>query len=202
MRATPRVPHPETVSIHTRALDHLRYIRETMESTRSFTAVPGAGGVLMGAIALVATALAGPRFSDPRWLATWLAAAVVAAGVGGCAMARKAHLAGVPLASGAGRRFLLSLSPPLLAGAMLTVVLQRLGAVAAIPGTWLLLYGVGVTTGGAFSVRPVPIMGLAFMALGGVAFLAPAAWSNTLLGLGFGGLHVVFGMLIARRHGG
>ena len=100
------------------------------------------------------------------------------------------------------RRFLFSLTPPLVAAVVLTVVLQQMGASEAIPGTWLLLYGAGVVTGGTFSVRPVPVMGLSFMVLGVVAFVAPVAWSNALLAAGFGGLHIVFGSIIARRYGG
>ena len=110
--------------------------------------------------------------------------------------------AGVKLSRGVGRRFLFSLTPPLVAASVFSVVLYRLGATHAIPGTWLLLYGAGVVTGGTFSVRPVPVMGLSFMLLGVAAFAAPPSWSNGLLALGFGGLHIVFGAIIARRYGG
>jgi len=132
----------------------------------------------------------------------WLADAAVAVALGGWAMARKARAAGMPVVRGAGRRFLFNLCPPLLAGALLTPVLARSGAAAAIPGTWLLTYGAGVVTAGAFSVRVIPVMGLCFMVLGGAAFLAPPAWSNALLAVGFGGLHILFGLVIVRRHGG
>jgi hypothetical protein len=115
---------------------------------------------------------------------------------------KKARGDGVKLSKGVGRRFLLNLSPPLLAGAVMTLVLYQAQATTDIPGMWLLLYGVGVVTGGAFSVRIVPIMGLCFMALGLLSFLAPFSWTNVLLASGFGGLHMLFGLIIAKYHGG
>jgi hypothetical protein len=182
-------------------MDNLRYIRRAMESSASFTSVPGLAGVVIGISALVAAFLAETRFAD-QWLAVWVADAVFALTVGGWAMTRKARGEGIQLSRGVGRRFLFSLTPPLVAAVVLTVVLQRMGASEAIPGTWLLLYGAGVVTGGTFSVRPVPVMGLSFMVLGVVALLAPPGWSNAFLAAGFGGLHIIFGAIIARRYGG
>lgn len=191
----------EPVALHSQAMDNLRYIRRAMESSASFTSVPGLAGIVIGITALIAAGLAETRFAD-RWLTVWVADAVFALAFGGWAMARKARGEGVALSRGVGRRFLFSLSPPLVAAVILTVVLQRLGVSEAIPGTWLLLYGAGVVTGGTFSVRPVPVMGVSFMVLGVVALLAPPSWSNVLLAAGFGGLHIVFGAMIARRYGG
>jgi hypothetical protein len=173
-----------------------------MERATAFTAVPGWGGVAMGLIALGATALSSTRADRAEWLAVWLVASAVALTVGGWSMAAKARRAGTSVFSYSGRRFLLSYMPPIAVGGLLTLVLVRAGLYSALPGTWLLLYGTGVVTGGAFSVRVVPIMGLCFMALGAVALLAPAAWGGWLMALGFGGLHIVFGLIIARRYGG
>jgi hypothetical protein len=117
-------------------------------------------------------------------------------------MKRKANRAQVPLMSAPARKFVLSFAPPLLVGALLTFVLYRAGLAGAIPGTWLLLYGTGVVTGGAFSVRVVPVMGLCFMLAGAVALFCPLAWGTAFLAAGFGGLHLVFGLIIARRYGG
>jgi len=192
----------EPVALHSRAMDNLRYIRETMESSAAFTAVPGLGGIAVGVSALVAAWLSTTPQLAPHWLWVWVADAALALAVGGWTMWRKAGRVGISLSRGAGRRFLLSLSPPLVAAALLTVVLQRLDVVEPIPGVWLLLYGAGVMTGGAFSVRAVPVMGACFMLLGAVALLTPIQWSMGLLALGFGGLHIVFGTLIAVRHGG
>ena len=189
-------------ALHARAMDNLSFIRSTMERATAFTAVPGWGGVAMGLTALIATLVAS-RSSEPgEWLAVWLSAAVLALGIGGWTMVLKARRGGTTVFSYSGRRFVLSYLPPLLVGALLTLVLMRAGLYTALPGTWLLLYGTGVVTGGAFSVRVVPIMGFCFMALGAIALLAPASWSEWLLALGFGGLHIVFGIIIARRYGG
>jgi hypothetical protein len=190
------------VPIHSHALDNLRFIRETMERAGSFTAVPGLGFVAIGASALFAALIAARETSTGVWLITWLGEAVVALVVGFWAMLAKARAARLPLLSAAGRKFALSLAPPLLVCALLTLVLYRGGLTDAIPGVWLLLYGTGVVTGGAFSVRVVPIMGLCFMLGGAAAVFSPPAWANWYMAACFGGLHVVFGIVIARRYGG
>jgi len=193
---------PQTVSLHSHAMDNLRYIRETMERAGSFTAVPGWGGFAMGVSALCATAIAARQSTAEAWLWTWLAEGAFAIALGAWAMKHKADRAQVPLLSAPTRKFVLSFAPPLLVGALLTLVLYRAGLPNAIPGTWLLLYGTGVVTGGAFSVRVVPVMGLCFMLLGAIALFCPASWSTAFLAAGFGGLHLVFGAIIARRYGG
>ena len=189
-------------ALHARAMDNLSFIRQTMERATAFTAVPGWGGVGMGALALVAAAVARTRLTPGEWLATWLVTAVAALTLGGWAMAVKARRADTPVFSYSGRRFVLSYLPPVAVGALLTLVLVRVGLYDALPGTWLLLYGTGVVTGGAFSVRVVPLMGLCFMSLGTLALFGPASWGNPLMAAGFGGLHIVFGLIIARRYGG
>jgi len=195
-------PLPEPVPINAHAIDNLQFIRETMERAGAFTAVPGWGGALMGVTALAAGLAAWPQPTVEALLAIWIAGAPVALIIGVCAIIRKARSARIPLLSGAGRKFALSLAPPVLAGALLTLVLYRAGASGAIPGIWLLLYGTGVVTGGAFSVKIIPVMGLCFMALGAAALFCPPAWGNAFLTAGFGGLQIVFGIIIARRYGG
>lgn len=190
------------VSLEGRAAEDLRYIRQAMERSSTFTAVPGLGGAAMGAIGLAAAAIAAVQPSAERWLATWIGAAAVALVVGVVAMRRKAARAGVPLTGAVGRRFALSLSAPLVAGAALTVALARAGNWSLMPPVWLLLYGTGVVTGGVVSVPIVLVVGLSFMGLGALALVTPGEWGNVWLGLGFGALHVGFGLYIARKHGG
>src|SRR5947207_4789477 len=193
---------PEPPALHDRAMDNLRYIRETMERASAFTAVPGWGQVAIGATALAATYLAAQQPNAKAWLLTWLTEAIIALLISGWSMDRKARATGTPLLSGPGRKVAFSLSPPMAVGALLTVVLFRAGLTNAIPGMWLLLYGTGVVTGGMFSVSVEPVMGICFMVLGAVGLFAPAVWGNWLLAAGFGGLHMVFGIIIARKYGG
>ena len=188
--------------LHDRAIADLRFIRDTMERAGSFTAVPGRGQVLIGATALVTAWIAARQAAPLAWLVVWLTEAVIALAIAAVAVGRKARAGHTPLDSGVTRRFGLAFLPPLAAGALLTVPLYFSGTIRLIPGTWLLLYGTGMMTGGALSVPVVPLMGLSFALIGVVALAAPPAWGDACLAAGFGGLHVLFGAVIARRYGG
>jgi len=156
----------------------------------------------MGVTALIASVIASRTGSAEQWLATWIGAATVAAAVGTFSMVRKARAVRVSMSGASGRRFVLSLLPPMIAGGILSAALYEAGYVGIIPGLWLLLYGAGVVTGGTYSVGIVPVMGLTFMVLGVVALFLRFETAQVLMGIGFGGIHVVFGWIIARRYGG
>jgi hypothetical protein len=189
--------------IHSHAIDNIRYIRDTMSRATEFTGVPGWGGMVMGVTAVGAALVSGPPDESLRWVLVWLAEAAIAAAIALVAMTLKARRTGAPLSSAApAYRFALAYVPPLVAGMVFTLVFVAFGLMARLPGCWLLLYGTALASGGAFSIRVVPIMGLCFMVLGGVAFWAPASAGHWLLAAGFGGLHIVFGLVIARRYGG
>jgi hypothetical protein len=184
------------------AAENLRFIRDTMSRAADFTAVPGVGGVLMGVFALAAALAAGPPRDARAWLAVWLATAGVAVATGLIAIVLKAGRHSLPLTGPVVRRFALALAPPLVVGAVLTLVFVQNHLTARLPGCWLLCYGAAVTSAGAFSVRPVPFMGGAFIALGALAFAAPAGWGDVFMAAGFGVLHIGFGLVIARNYGG
>jgi hypothetical protein len=207
-------PDDEPPALHDRALQDLSFIRRTMEGAASFTDVPGWGLVGVGATALVAAPVAFRQPSAERWLAVWMLAAVVGASIGALTMFRKMRrrvgdgrslLLSVPA-----RKFLFGFWPGLLAGALLTFALidpftpgiDEALVRRVFPGLWLLLYGMGITTAGAFSIRAVPLMGFGFIALGALALFVPAAPGDVMMALGFGVLQVVFGVRIARRYGG
>jgi hypothetical protein len=211
--------HEPAVPPDDAAASSLRFIRETMARSGTFTAVPGWGGVGMGATALAAAAFASVQTTVWDWLMVWTAAAHVAVVIGVWTTWAKARRGGDPLLSGAGRKFVLGLAPSLFVGLVLTVAIYgyevgasgeyfarteplRTASRQLLPGLWLLLYGAGVASAGMFSIRLIPMLGSLFMLAGVLALLAPAAWGDAFMAAGFGGLHVVFGALIARRHGG
>ena len=156
----------------------------------------------MGVTAL-ATACMAPRPSSAKaWLLTWLAAALCAFALGALALYWKARRVGTPVLTQPFRKCLLSLFPPLLAGAVMSLAIYGTDLGRLLPTVWLLLYGVGVISAGTFSVRVVPVMGLCFMLAGIAALFCPAAWANAVMAAGFGGLHILFGTIIAWRFGG
>ncbi len=196
------MPHREPRSVSSQAADNLVFIRSAMERSSTFTAIPGAGGVVMGAIGLAAAGIAAGQPTGDGWLATWLASAVIAAGVGLFAMTRKAHAAGLSLTGVNARRFALGMAAPFVAGAAITYELWAVRNFTVMVPAWLLLYGAGLLTGGMFSVPIVRVIGISFMAAGLGAILTPHEWGNVWLAIGFGGLQVGFGIHIMRNHGG
>lgn len=192
---------PEPVALHVHAMRNLDYIRRTMENSTEFTAVPGKGMLLTGMTALTAAGIASVA-EQPWWIPVWLVEAFIALTSGHYFMHQKAKQGNISLLSGVGKRFLMNLYVPIAAGVPLSLLFVLHGLTGRLPGLWLLLYGTGVMTGGAFSVKVVPMMGACFILLGVAALLAPENWGNIFLALGFGCIHLVFGLLIARKYGG
>lgn len=195
-------PQREPVSISDRAADNLKFIRETMERSTHFTAVPGYGGMLMGATAVAASYIALQQVYLRDWLIVWLTEACLAFAIGLLAMWQKSKIAKTSLLSAPARKFAFGFAPSLVAGVIITLGLWRFDHYEIMAPVWMLLYGASVVTGGAFSVRVVPLMGWMFIALGAIAFTLPAAYGNYFMGLSFGLLHIIFGAIIAKRYGG
>ena len=202
VRPTDAAAPPRAPALHDRAIDNLRFIRETMERAGTFTAISGWGIVAAGITAIPAGVVAALQESEFSWLAVWVGAAIAALAISVAMTIRKARVLGVPVTSGPGRKLMLAFAPVVLAGALLTVVLIQHGLTTLLPGVWLVLYGAGVAAGGALSVPVIPVMGVSFMLLGAAALFAPAGRQEWFMLAGFGGLHIAFGIRIARRYGG
>jgi hypothetical protein len=190
-------------AIHDHALHSIRTIRDAMERASAFTSIPGWGGFAIGVTAVGTAIFASYFVSTPRlWLTMWIAEAAVAVVIAAITMFLKARRANVSLMAAPARRFFISYSAPLIAAALITITLARAQMFSVLPAVWLLLYGASFISSGSFSIPVVPVMGIAFMVLGLAACFVPLLIGNILMGAGFGGLHVVFGLAIARRYGG
>lgn len=185
-----------------RAMANLRFIRETMEAAGTFTAVSGWGQVVVGATAVVAALVAQLFGHGKDWVIVWAAEAFLALLISVWFMYNKARSASLPLLTGTARKLLFSFTPIFVVGMVVTFAFMQRGLYELLPAVWMLLYGSGVVAAGAFSVRIIPVMGAAFIVVGAGALFAPATWSAALMILSFGVLHMAFGVLIARRHGG
>jgi hypothetical protein len=192
----------EPTALSDRAIENLRFIRETMERSTHFTAGPGYGGMLMGVTAVATAYIAAQQIYLRDWLIAWLVESGLAFSIGFLAMWQKAKIGGQSLFSIPARKFAFGFTPPLVAGVVITLGLWRYEHYDMMAPVWMLLYGTSVVTGGAFSVRIVPVMGWLFIAMGALAFALPTVYGNYLMGASFGLLHIVFGMIIARRYGG
>jgi hypothetical protein len=195
-------PVPEPTPIGAGAVENLRYIRDTIAAAGTFTTVPGKGCIGMGITALVASGLESIPELAPSWLAIWVGAAIMACAVALYFMEEKAKAQGLSLRRAVARRFFMTLVPAFVAGGVLTVALADEVGRNSITGIWLLLYGAGLAACGVFAIPAVLVAGLAFMAFGTVALGLPATWAPAILALGFGGVHIVLGVIVLRDHGG
>ena len=191
----------EPSALHEHAQENLRFIRAAMESATSFTGVSGLGYALAGATALPATWLAQQQGSNSAWLAVWMLELTFAALIAFSLTASKASKQGSSLLSASGKKLLLAFFPAMTVGGVLTLSFWFKDLVPLLPGVWLCLYGAAVMTAGAWSVRIIPVMGAVFLALGALTLLTPVS-GNLMLALGFGGVHIVFGLIIWSKYGG
>jgi hypothetical protein len=193
-----RMRSANTVQIDSHAAATLRYIRASMDGAAA-VAVPGSAGIAMGSVGLLAMALSCVPSLREHWLGIWLVAALVAAGVGLPLITQPSSLRGLTLSGTPVRKFALCLLPCLFGGVVMTGVHWSSGNLHAIPGTWLLLYGCALISASVATTRTIAIMGASFVILGVLALLLGSELQVFMLGAGFGGLHILFGLLIGRN---
>ncbi len=194
--------HRHSARVREDAAADLRLIREAMDHSSRFTDVPGVGMMLIGGSAVIAAWLAAFAESDPVWVAIWGFELVVAVTIGAVAIAWKARSSATEMLAAPVRGFLRGMIPPLAAGAILAVFCAKAGLVGNLPGVLLLLYGTALLTGGAHSLSVVRFQGVCFMLLGALTLFVRTEFGDAAMALGFGGLHIAFGAVIARRYGG
>jgi hypothetical protein len=186
-----------TVAMDAHAQATLRYIRSSMDAA-ALVATPGSAGIVIGLVGVLAALLAAGPWRA-HWLTVWIASAPLAGLLGATVMVRQQRLQGRTLFGASARRFALCLAPPLVAGAVLTVADLSDGSFRVVAGTWLLLYGCAAMAASVMTSRLVGWLGGLFLLFGIAALLLPMSAHNLILGVGFGGLHLVFGAYLVGR---
>lgn len=199
-KQAPTAEQPE--ALHERAMDNLEFIRDTIQRSTRFTVVPGYGGMLMGVTAIGAAVIAGLQPDRGMWLTAWLTEAILALLIGLLAMWQKSRNTSLSLNSLPARKFAFGFSPPMIAGGIITGMMALGGAYDLLPSVWITLYGAAVITGGAFSVRPVQIMGWVFLFAGAVSAFVSPAYGDMLMAATFGAVQIIFGAIIGIKYGG
>jgi len=187
-----------TVALDSHALGTLQYIRASIDAA-GLLAVPGSAGIAMGAVGVLAALLVALKVVAVPWLEIWLIAGLVAVAAGTALMVYQVGSRGTALYRGPLRKFLMCLCPPLLVGAVLTWQLWLHGQSTLIPGVWLLMYGCAVMAASTLTRRALAVMGALLAVLGVIALQVPVIDQNAVLGVGFGGLHLLFGILIGGK---
>ncbi len=192
------------------ARENLLYIRRTLEAAGHLTAVPGKGLIAAGCISIVGAAfnayVTGTPWAHgplPRTaLATWGVVLCLSLAIVSWGIYRKSRLMCTPIQPPLLRKLLWSLCPALFVGGVLTHLAIQSNNLDWLPVIWLGCYGAAVTNGGQVSVSAVRYMGLSFLVAAAGAAISPQGTGLAWLVLGFGWLHVVYGIYIARRYNG
>lgn len=206
------------------AREHLRVIRQTMERSTKYSTLSGLSGVLIGLVAIVGVVVTNsiirqaPAFTvrsqaELRSLnafqhrqfaelaAIWTTVLVLAIAIDFVANKRRAARVGKTVMSPIGGHIILAALPAFFAGAVITYFFIMHNLAFSVWGVWMLCYGLAICAVGLFSVKPVSVLGAAFVLAGAVTLLLPPSAQLPMMALTFGGFHIGYGILMARRHG-
>ena len=191
------------------ARENLRVIRQTMERSTKYSTLSGISGVLVGLAGIagvVATWVLGPGaaiYHHPLRLASiWIVTLFTAIGIDLICNKRRAARVGKHIVSSLGAHIVLAALPAFFAAGILTYFFFQHHLLIYLWGVWMLCYGLAICAVGLFSVRPATYLGSAFVIAGAATLLMPAVpYHLIMMAVTFGGFHILYGVLMARRHG-
>lgn len=172
----------------------LSVIRTLMERSTRYTNLSGHAGIAAGILALGGSALR--LWGNTPFLPTWIGVLIAASGAIVFFTARMARQNGEPFWTRQTRTVVTALLPAFIAALVITMALARVGQVALLPGTWMLLWGVGALAMGFFTPRVISLLGGAFMAAGFVTLFLNPVSDALSMGLTFGAIHLLFGTVL------
>lgn len=192
-----------------RHLQEIAEIRLLMERSSKFLSLSGLSGVSAGIIALAGCAAAYWRLNiaeagDKGALLTFLAVDALLVLVAAIAAAivftvRLARRKGLEVWNRNARYLLANLGIPLAAGGAFCLMLLLHGALSLVPAVMLAFYGLALMNASKVTINEIRYLGIVELALGVVAGFLPG---NGLLfwGVGFGVLHIAYGLFMYRKY--
>lgn len=198
-------------------LKEIGQIRSLMERSSKFISISGMSGVLIGIYAIVGAAVAYVTLFDfidqtayPGEYATskpvlaklvWIAVVVLCASLlTGWWMARlKARRVGQSIWNQASRSLLRAVAVPLITGGIFALIALARGEYSLIASTLLLFYGLALCAGSTITFKEVRWLGLMEIALGLLSLIWPG-YGLWLWTIGFGVLHIIYGLIVHNRY--
>ena len=186
----------------------LKIIRKMMESSSRYTNIPASGYLVTGVLGLLGAwgtsvflgkekisdiALITPE--DMKILAVlWSVIFVAALGTVMFFSWRKARKHHLSAWNSLAARMVFSQVPVAIVTGVLTIAMARKGYYDFIPGMWLGIYGTVLYSFSYFTSFEHKIEGSLFILLGIIATFVPSNLVLILLGVGFGGIHIMAGV--------
>lgn len=195
--------------------DELAQIKAMMERSTKFLSLAGWSGIVAGVTGVVAALMAAnltgalgselvlaanfSRSTDVSLLIIALVALTVS--IAGVVLLsnKKARRDSLPVWTASSRRFVSNMAIPLAVGGILSLTLALKGVAGLIPAVMLLFYGLAMFIAGNFTFGEIRYMGMIEMALGLLAVWFPR-YSLVIWAIGFGLLHIVYGIYLHLRY--
>lgn len=208
----------------TASLEALKDIKSMMERSSRFISLSGLSGVFSGVFALLGAAAAYWRVNMAPWairdthtqfgtgkivridydVAVFLTLDALIVLMCSIALAwfftrKKALKNNLPLWSKHSKHLLINLSIPLVSGGLFCVILFYHGLIGLIAPATLVFYGLSLLNAGKFTLEEISYLGLSEIILG-LLSLFFLGYGLIFWALGFGLLHIVYGILMYLRH--
>ena len=193
-------------------------IRSMMERSSKFLSLSGWAGIMAGLYAFTGAYLIYAVFdfnpgkilypegevftSSVLWevIICGLIVLILSVGTAVVLSSRKAKSRGEKLWNSTSRRLVNHMAVPLVSGGLLILVLTFQGLLGLIAPLTLLFYGIALYNAGGFTYKEIRILGIIQIVLG-LASIIFIEFGLLFWALGFGLMHIIYGIFIHSKYG-
>jgi MFS family permease len=188
------------------SIDDLKAIRKIMEESSRFLSLSGLSGVFAGVTAIAGALIAYSliKHNDSpalRWQLIAVAGGVLIISVLFAIYfsLKKARREGKSFWTPVSRRLLTNLLIPLITGGIFVILLMLQNHIQLIIPCFLIFYGLALVNAGKFTFGEVYYLGIFEIILGLMATVVPG-YGLIFWILGFGVLHIIYGLVMFRKY--